>query len=153
MLAAVETTEKLQTADIRRFQIPDLNTHGAWLLPRLEQSFGLNERQAATWLRALIYSNDSLFLFHPDAVALAQAETSNTLQPKPVVRERFVWCRDREDKEQQKQAARFYELFVDWAKHQGAEIMLVGEMTDVPGEIMKPHTGRVFLRQQQFVRI
>lgn len=153
MLVAAETTEKFQLTDIRRFQIPDLNTHGAWLLLRLEQSFGLSERQSATWLRSLIYSNDSLFLFQPDAVALAQAETINTLQPKPVVRERFVWCRDREDKEQQKQAARFYELFVDWAKHQGADIMLVGEMTDVPNELIKAHAGRVFLRQQQFVRI
>lgn len=153
MLAVAETTEKTPSLSIRRFQIPDLNTHGAWLVPRLEQAFGLNERQSASWLRTLIYSNDSLFLFHPDAVALAQTDTTNTLQPKPVVRERFVWCRDREDKEQQKEAARFYAMFVDWAKHQGAEIMLVGEMTDVPNESMKVHTGRIFMRQQQFVRI
>lgn len=149
----MSAVENIEVFAPRRFQLPDLTTHGAWVLPRLEQAFTMNERMAATWLRSLIYSNEALFLFNLDCVALAQVETVNTLQPKPVVRERFVWCRDQADKEQQKQAAQFYDLFRDWAKHQGAEIMIVEELTDVPHELIRARLGRVFTREQKFARI
>lgn len=149
----MSAAEKIDIFQPRRFQVPDLNTHGAWLLPRLEQSFGFTERVSATWLRSLIYSNESLFLYHPDAVGLAQVETVNTLAPKPMLRERFVWCRDRADKEQHKQAVQFYEMFAEWGKNLGAEIMLVEEMTDVPHELIKARLGRVFTREQKFARL
>ncbi len=149
----MSAAEKIDVFAPRRFQIPDLNTHGGWMLPRLEASFNMNERLAASWLRSLIYSNEALFLFHDCGVALAQVETINTLQPKPVVRERFVWLREPEDKEAQKTGARFYDEFATWAKHQSAEIMIVQEMTDIPPELVKARLGRIFVREQKFTRL
>lgn len=148
----MSAAEKIDFAP-RRFQIPDLNTHGAWVLPRLEQTYNLQERVALSWLRALINDNTSLFLFQDTAVALAQIESVNTLQGTPLVRERFVWCRDKEDKDQVALAAHFYDAIAHWGKSQGAEIMVVEESSDVPHDMIKQHIGRIFTRQQQFVRL
>lgn len=137
----------------RRFQMPDLNTHGAWLMPRLQAAFGFNERMAATWLRSLVYSNDSMFLFHEIGVALAQVEMINTLQPRPVVRERFVWLKDPADKDAQKQGAWFYPRFAEWAVQQNADIMIVQELTDIPPDLVKARLPRIFVREQKFVRL
>jgi hypothetical protein len=149
----MSAAEKIDIFIPRRFQMPDLNTHGGWMLPRLETAFNMNERMAASWLRSLIYSNESLFLFHGVGVALAQVETINTLQPRPVVRERFVWLREPEDKEAQKQGAQFYDLFSAWAKNQNADIMIVQELTDIPPDLVKAKLGRIFIREQKFTRL
>lgn len=148
----MSAAEKIDFAP-RRFQIPDLNTHGAWVLPRLQQTYGLDERTALSWLRALVYDNTSLFLFQDTAVALAQIESANTLEAKPVVRERFVWVRDKQDKDQVTLASFFYPEIALWGRRQGAEIMLVEESSDVPHDMIKQHVGRIFTRQQQFARL
>lgn len=139
---------------VRRFEIPDLDRHGKWILPRLLAAFPhLNERSAAGFLTSLVYSNEHLFLYLPHAVGLAQVVSSHTLSPKPVVWERFVWVENPEDKEQLASAAALYERFMTWGKQMGVETMIVEEMTDVPHEQIKAVVGRVFNRQQQFVRL
>lgn len=139
---------------VRRFEIPDLDRHGKWILPRLLQAFPhLNERSAAGFLTSLVYSNEHLFLYQPHAVALAQVVSSHTLSPKPVIWERFVWVEDKDDKQQLADAATFYERFIVWGRAMSVETMIVEEMSDVPHEQIKAVTGRVFSRQQQFVRL
>lgn len=139
---------------IRRFEIPDLDRHGKWILPRLLAAFPhLTERTAAGFLSSLVYSNEHLFLYQPHAVGLAQVVSSHTLSPKPVIWERFVWVEDQQDKQQVADAATFYERFVAWGKAMSVEVMIVEEMTDVPHEQIKAKAGRVFSRQQQFVRL
>lgn len=145
----------VETQLVRRFEIPDLSRHGKWIVPRLLQSFPhlSNERGVAAFLNGLIYSNEHLFLYQPHGVALAQVSTSEMLTAKPVIIERFVWAEDPKDKEHQTACALFYEHFAKWGKHMGAEVMLVEELTDVPHDLIKQSIGRIFNRQQQFVRL
>lgn len=150
----VEVLEKVAIPEVRRFEIPDLDTHAAWLLPRLQQAFPhLNDRALVGFLRGIVYNNEYLFLYQTDAVALAQVMSEHTLQPKKAVWERFVWIRDAQDKAQQAAGAFMYDRFRDWAKGLGAETIVVEEMSDVPHEMVRQHLGRVFNRQQQFARV
>ena len=139
---------------IRRFDTADLSQHGAWILPRLMQTYKhLNERAAATFLQTIIYNNEYLLLFSDSGVALAQIMAAHSLDAKPIVYERFVWVENREDKEQIKNAAEFYVSFYRWAKSQGVEVIIVEENTDVPHDMIKDKLGRIFTRQQQFARV
>lgn len=139
---------------VRRFEIPDLDRHAKWIMPRLMAAFPhLNERAVAGFLSSIIYQNDYLFLYQPHGVALALVLSSNTLNPKPVIWEQFVWVEDPNDKEQVAQAAVFYDHFAKWGKSMGVEVMIVEEMTDVPHDAIKNAIGRIFNRQQQFVRL
>lgn len=139
---------------VRRFQVPDLDTHGAWMLPRLQATFKhLNDRALVGFLRGLINSNEYLFLFEPDSVGLAQVVRSHSLQPKPVVWERFVWARVPDNAEMQAKAAFMYDHFRQWARSMHCENIIVQELSDVPIEMVRAHMGRIFTRQQQYVRI
>lgn len=141
---------------MRRFERPDLDRHGKWLLPRLLQAFPhLNERSAAGFLAGMIYNNEHLFLYQPHGVALAQIMSEHTLAPKPVIWERFVWAEDPKDAAQVEAASHFYSEIHRWAKGLRCEIIVVEELTDVPHEMVRKRLGRVFNldRQQQFVRV
>jgi hypothetical protein len=140
---------------MRKFDTADLTVHGSWLLPRMIKTFPhLNERGAASILQSILYDNEYCFQVQADSVGLAQVITSHALtSPQPILQERFVWCRDPEDKEQQKQAATFYDQFSRWAKLKGIDIMLVEESSDVPHDMIKERFGRLFVRQQQFARL
>lgn len=138
----------------RRFDIPDLDRHGLWLLPRLKQKYPhLNDRGILSWIRNIVFVNDWHFICQDTGVALAQCISAHTLSPKPVIHEHFVWVRDKEDKEQVRAALSFYEDFGRWAKHHGADVVIVEEDTDVPHEMIKEKLGRVFTRTQQFARV
>jgi hypothetical protein len=139
---------------VRRFEIPDLDRHAKWVAPRLAQAFPhLADRAILGFLSSIIYNNEYLFLYQPHSVALAQVLSSNTLNPKPIVWEQFVWVEDANDKEQVAQAAAFYDHFAKWGKGMGAEVMIVEEMTDVPHDLIKAQIGRIFNRQQQYARL
>lgn len=142
-------------AEIRRFTLPDLDRHGTWLVPRLLKTYPhLNQRTVIGWLKSMMYDNEHLFLWQPNSVALAQMERAQTLAPKPMVRERFVWCRDQKDKAHLAEAAGFYERFNAWAKNLGCDTLLVMEMTDVPEEqVKKVLGGRLFQRAQTFAKV
>jgi len=79
--------------------------------------------------------------------------SAQTLDASRVVIERFVWAKDREDKEQVKFAAEFYVEFRRWAKGLNSEIVIVGENTDVPNDLIKEKLGRIYTRQQSFARL
>lgn len=142
---------------IRRFDTADLSQHGKWILPRFIASYPhMNEWMAATFLRNLCswgFRNEWLFLYSQTGVALAQVMSAHSLDPQPVVYERFVWVENKEDKEQLKQAAEFYTEILRWAKSQSAEAIIVEENTDVPHDLIKEKLGRIFMSQQQFARL
>ncbi len=137
--------------DIRRFQIPDLDRHGAWMIPRIIRAHPhLDNRTLIGWLRALVYNNECLFLYQPNSVALAQVERAHTLNPRPIVRERFVFARDDKHTEE---ASAFYERFATWARQMGCDTLIVCEMTDVPEDKVKKILGRLFTRPQVFAKV
>lgn len=139
---------------LRKFDTADLSQHGKWIVPRMMQAYPhLNERGVATFLQTINYNNEYLFLFQNDSVALAQVMSAHALGAQPIVYERFVWVQDREDKEQIKYAADFYNEFRRWAKSLGADVIIVEENTDVPHDMIKEKLGRIFTRQQQFARL
>ena len=148
------TEIKIQPLRTRRFEMADLTAHGKWLLPRLQLSFPLmTERGGGSWLQSIIYSNEYLFLFAEHACALAQVISAHTLQPKPMVFERFVWVENKDDPQQIADAAQFYTHFHVWAQHLGCDVMIVEELTDVPHDMIKEKIGRIFIRQQSFAKV
>lgn len=151
-VAAVPAKKPLP-ADVpfRRFSTADLSTHGAWILPRLMALLPqLGERGVAGWLAGKIYSNDYLFLYQEHAVALAQVVFDESLNAKPLVRERFVWAKA---PEYAAEAAVFYDEIRAWAKRLGAEAIIVEESSDVPHDVVREKLGRIFTRQMQFARV
>lgn len=138
---------------MRRFQVPDLDTHGGWVMDRFTKAYPhVVPSNAAGWLRGLIYNNECMFLYQPNAVGCAQIERCHTLAPAPVIRERFVFARTPQHIEE---ASWMYTEFAKWGKHSGADTMLVGEgLTDVSPEIIAQRLGRrVFTREQRFLKI
>lgn len=135
----------------RRFALPDLDTHGYWLLPRLETAFPhLNQRFILGWIRNLLYDNANLFLFQDHGVALFQLTNIYSLAPKPEIIERFVFCEEGHAKE----AAEFYAAVTAWAKPQGIEKIWVECMSDVPNELIAKSIGsRIFINEQRFARV
>lgn len=140
--------------ETRRFQRPDLDRHGPWLMDRLVKAYPhLNPSQVAGWLASMVYNNDFMFLFQPNAVGLAQMERGQSLAPAPLVRERFVFAREPKYVED---ASWFYVEWERWARAQGAEVMLVNEgYSDVPAETIRARfdNRRIFTRQQTFLRV
>lgn len=138
-------------AGSRRFELPDLNTHGGWMIPRLAKIFPhLTEQQLAGFLRGIINDTESLFLYRDNAIALAQIVRSHTMQPEPAIWERFVLARSEEHADE---AAEFYTDFARWAKHHGASVIVCEEQTDVPHDSIKEKLGRLFERKQVFARV
>jgi hypothetical protein len=148
--ATLEKPEAAPISTLRRFALPDIDTHGAWLLPRLTQQHPhLNDRFILGWIRTLLYDNANLFLYQDHSVALFQLTNIYSLAPKPEIIERFVFCQEGF----QKEGGAFYAEVARWAKPQGVEKIWVEEMSDCPHEIIKENIGRIFTRQQQFARV
>lgn len=153
MAAAAEKIEMSQDIP-RRFEMPDLARDAGWVLARLLKVYKhLNEQQMAGWLRGIVYHNEFLFLWLPNAVALAQVERGHTLSPRPVVREHFVWAHDPQNPRHLAQAAQMYDRIREWAKQQDAGVIIVGEQTDVPAAQLEQIFTRVLERKQKFVRV
>ena len=149
--ALVETGEQIiiMKPSLRRFALPDIDTHGGFLLTRLKTAYThLNDRFILGWIRTLLYDNANLFLYQDHSVALFQLTNIYSLAPKPEIIERFVFCQEGF----QKEGGAFYAEVKQWAKSQGVEKIWVEEQSDVPAEVIKENIGRIFTRQQQFAR-
>ena len=97
-MAVATLKESVITGTVRRFELPDLYQHGGWIKTRLLTKFPhLNEVSIIGWLKSALYDHSSLFLYQEHSVALAQTLKLHTLEPAPVVHERFVWCKDPKD--------------------------------------------------------
>jgi hypothetical protein len=139
---------------LRRFELADLSRHGGWLIARMLKAFPhLTDRTVAGFLRGSMESNEFLFLCGPQSAALFQVENGYSLAPQPVIRERFIWVENPEDKLQAAQSAYFYDHVIRWAKTMGAEILILGDLTDVPPAAMKEKLSRSFTREQKFARL
>ena len=140
-------------SEVRRFELPDLDRHGAWFLPRFLKEFPhLNERSAIGFLRGIIYSNEFLFLFQEKGIALFQSIGAGGLDAEPIIWERFVWVEDPTSASQQQAAAFFYTRVRKWAEGLGVTKVHVEEHTDVPHELIKTQVGRVYETAQKFIR-
>ena len=149
-MAVVALKEPEVQSTMRRFALPDLDTHGAWILKRIALAFPhLNDRFLLGWIRSLLYDNANLFLYQDNGVALFQTIGIFSLAHKPIVIERFVFCQEGHVK----QGAEFYTLAAEWAKSQGIEQVFVEELSDIPHDLIKEKIGRLFTRQQVFARV
>ncbi len=148
MAEAALKTEYFQVhepAFVRRFELADLSQHGPWLLKRFAQKLpDIQEARIAGYLRNLVFDNEHMFLYQPNAVALAQLIHSPGIKMVKIVQERFVWVENREDKAQLEMAADFYAHMKAWAKRQDAERIIVCEDTDVPKSLIEARLGRLF---------
>lgn len=136
--------------NMRRFQLPDLDRHGRWLVERLSKAYPhRTERELMGWLRGLLYSNEFMFLYQDHAVALAVMTRAHPLEQKPIVQEMFVFAKEGHDRE----AVAFYGEFVRWAKNMGVETIIVEAMSDVSHDAIKEKMGRLFTRQVVFARL
>lgn len=140
---------------IRRFELPDITEHGAWVSERLTRLYPhVAPRQLLGWLQTMLNSNDFLFLYQKNAVALAQSMHGHSIAPQPIVHERFIFVRDPENADQIKEAAAFYGDFYRWAKALGAEVVIFSDHSDVPVEKAKGYLGdRLFTKEQTFARV
>jgi hypothetical protein len=153
--AALKIEEPLrEIAQMRRFEIADLTTHGPWLLKRFAIMFpGMSEQNIAGYLRGLIYGNEHIFWYQPHAVALAEFIHAPGLKMTRLVQERFVWCENKDDKDQLENAADFYIHMKRWAKSKDAERMIVCENSDVPKPLIEARLGRLFDTKITFARL
>lgn len=157
-VATVDTTppppEVVTGPLTRRFQAPDLSEHGAWIMGRFLKAYPhVPERNAAGWLNGLIFNNECLFLYQPNAVGLAQVERAHTLSPHPIVREHFLFARDKRFVEE---ASWMYTEFERWARQLGADTLVVSEgLSDVPVEMVAKRLGgrRIYTRTQRFLKV
>jgi hypothetical protein len=140
---------------VRRFELADLSQHGRWLVPRLIKAYPhLNEHTAASFLKNLLYNSEFHFCYQPHSAGLAQVERVHALTARPIIREKFVWVEDPKSQAQLEEAVCIYDDFHVWAKHHGADVIIVEEASDVPHEMIRAKFDkRVFTRQQQFVRV
>lgn len=146
--------EVKQNRVLRKFDTADLSVHGKWVMPRMLKAFPhMNERSIASFLQSILWHNEYRVLFQDDSMAMFQVMPSYGLDPRPIVWERFVWCENPEDKEQQKHAAEFYVEIHRWAKTLGVDTVVVAENSDVPHEQIKEKLGRIYERQQRFARL
>lgn len=135
---------------IWRFSTADFTRHGAWLIPRLVKALGLPEQRVAGWLSSMTDIPACLFLSSAHAVGLAEVYRAGMGLDPTVVRERFVLA---ESPKYIDEAAAFYVEFARWARSQALDTIFVEELTDVPHDTIKETLGRIFTRQQSFVRL
>ncbi len=138
----------------RRFFLPDMDRH-PWLVARLCETFKITDRQAIGWLRSLIESPEFCFLYLDNSAGLFEVTRQHTLAVKPILTERFVWCRDATDKAQVAEAVAFYEFAATWAKNKDIDTIIVEENSDVPHEVVREikKLGRVLERKQWFAKV
>jgi len=141
-------------ADTRRFELPDLDRHATWFMPRFIAAFPhLNERQAIGFLRSVLYSSEYLFLFQEKGIALAQTLGAHALEAQTVIWERFVWVEDPQNEKQVEAASYFYERFADWAKRKTVSNIVVEQNTDVPLELIRARLKRITTVEQKVARV
>lgn len=139
----------------RRFERPDIERHGVWLLPRFNTAFPhLNNQQAMSFMVNVLYSNEFMFLYQDHGVALAQVMNEHTLQPEPMIWERFVFLENAENPRHVEEGATFYDEFVLWAKRKQIVTLVIDQCTDVPREVIKQRMpGRVLSQEHWIVKV
>jgi hypothetical protein len=89
----------------------------------------------------------------PNSIALVQLERGYMIEPKPIIRERYVLARDPKDPEHVTEAALFYDHIKMWAERLEAEFVILSDMSDVPLDMIKKKMGRTFEKHITYVRV
>jgi hypothetical protein len=145
---------RLEVPPARRFDLPDIERHGRWFLPRFLERFPhLNQQQAIGFLRGVLYNNEFLFLCHEHAVALAQAVSDHTLQPETIIWERFVMVEDPEDEVHIEQGAAFYDDFRAWAHRKNVKKIVIEQCTDVSRKRIAEKLGELNPTELMIVKV
>lgn len=146
--AAVKMAEP--PAHIRRFEVPDLHRHGQWIAKKLLKAYpNRKEKDLLGWLQGLVYTNGFQFLYQDHAVSLAQVVWASPLAASPIVKEIFVFC----EEGHQRDAVLLYDEMIRWAKNQGIDTLIVGELSDVPQEVYKEKFGRLTSKTVVYARV
>lgn len=146
--------EKFPLIEPRRFDLPDINRHGPWLIPRFEREFPhFNHIQVLSFLRSVLYSNEFMFLFQPHGAALAQVMNEQTLQPEPVVWERFVFLEDAKDPYHIAEGVEFYKEFARWTRQKQSASLVVDQHSDVPRDEIRKKLGRLSVQELQVAKL
>ncbi len=142
-------------SQLRRFERPDIERHGAWLVPRFTAAFPhLNSYQAMSFMVNVLYSNEFMFLYQPHGVALAQLLLEQTLQPEPMVWERFVFLEDPKDQRHIAEGVEFYREFERWTRQKQAKLLVVEQCSDVPRDAIKETLGsRILIREMRVAQV
>ena len=152
--APIATVEQDERPFIRRFERGDTQRHAEWFIPRISQLLPhLTPGSLQGWLAQIAVSSEFLFLYQDRAIALAQLLPQS---PKPTftVQEVFVWAKNPKDETNIREAAYFYEHFVEWAKRKETDVVLLDIETDVPRKLIGEIIGRrVFETRDAFVRV
>ena len=137
---------------VRRFEVPDVESHIAWLIKRVTTKYPhINERSVVGWLRGMVYLNEYLFLHLPNSVALFEAIRPSPFSPVTVVWERWVWAKDKDSIEE---AIAFYPRAKQWAGHLDARSIIVGEASDVPLPLIEEALeSKALEKRHKFIRL
>lgn len=139
---------------IRRFELPDIDKHAAWFIPRVMKTFpNFTDRSLRTWLLSMLTSTEHMMLYLDHGVALAQAMPYG-LPAEHIIIEQFVFIEDPADKTMQDDASHVYLHFHEWAKRKGLTVLIVEENSDVPHDMVRARLDkRLFERKQIFAKV
>lgn len=154
VVAPVTNGTTRHVSQLRRFERPDIERHGAWLVPRFLTAFPhLNSHQAMSFMVNVLYSNEFMFLYQPHGVALAQIMLEQTLQEEPIVWERFVFLEDPKDARHIAEGIEFYAEFERWTKQKHAKQLVVEQCSDVPTDAIKEQLGRILIKPLRIAQV
>lgn len=113
-----------------RVQEADLPELGTWLVDRLQKTWPqLDPNGLAMWLRACFQERSALLVRSREICGLFLAETT-ALDPRPIVRERWVRTKDKETPNEQ--AVALYRFAKNWAASIGALEFSINHDSDAP---------------------
>ena len=120
--APVAPPEEVVT--VRRFCLPDLQTHGLWLYEKLQPKFPhISQQYLTAWIRGAIETNQYYFVCTDKAAGIAQAN-HRPLVPQPYVDVIFVHSIDDSDRGHE---PAIYQAMERWGKGLGAFEMNYGD--------------------------
>lgn len=141
LAARVVTPENMPTAAIvspsHRWQLADLD---AWLLGRLQDRWGGDERYWRGKLAGYAAANEFLFITNDDGVVLAE-QRRHPMSGVPVVYEIFAFARG-DEASALRLLRPLYRQMQEWAKAMSATRWYVGICSDVLPSTLKDMLGK-----------
>lgn len=133
----------------RRFNLPDLNDMGTWLIERLRERYShLDDRGIFGWLRGLSASSQDLFLRTDHAVIMAQI-VHEGISPIPTVYERFALC----EPEHEQELLSLYDDLYRWAKNLGSKEIVVAEFSDLKKPQIMSRLGNAVVKERLIIKV
>jgi len=121
-----QAEEAQEVVTVRRFGLPDLQTHGLWLYEKLKKRFPhVAQSDLTAWIRGAIETNQFFFICTDRAVGMAQSN-HRPLEPVPFVDVVFVESLDDTDRSHE---PAIYRDMTRWGKSMGAGELNYGELT------------------------